>query len=241
MRDGKNKNAPIDPATTETRLNFLRRFRRRLLSLDRRFLASELQKDLFETHRRGPQFVEFPPRSHHGARQIAAHEILLTFDLECVVAIVTLFKRYVADSRNLGQTLAHIFGFESAIAASDFHDYGFAAASATPQIADRIRGHDLAFVDDDDLFTGLLDFGENVCAENDRMIAGQALDQIARFIDLLWIEARGGFVKNQHLRIVNDSLGQSDPLAIPTRQLAELLLLNVRDGAPLANVFDAFG
>ena len=200
-----------------------------------------MQKDLSETHRRGPEFVEFPAGCHHNPREIAAHEILLTFDLECVVAIVTLFKRYVADSRNLGQTLAHIFGFESAIAAGDFHDYGFAAASATPQIADRIRSHDLAFVDDDDLFTGLLDFGENVCAENDRMIAGQALDQIARFINLFRIETRGGFVKNQHLRIVNDSLGQSDPLAITARQLAELLLLDIRDGAALANMFDAFG
>src|SRR5438132_1204908 len=152
----------------------------RLLSLNHRFLASELQKDLFETHRRGPEFVEFPAGCHHNPREIAAHEILLTFDLECVVAIVTLSERYVAHSRNLGQALAHIFGFETAFAAGYFHDYGFAAASATPQIADGIRSHDLAFVDDDDLFTGLLDFGENVCAENDRMIAGQALDQIAR-------------------------------------------------------------
>src|SRR2546425_996194 len=222
-----------------TPLNFLRFFRRRLLSLSRCFLASELQKDLFETHRGGPQFVEFPPRRNHRASDIAAHKILLTFDLECVVAIVTLLKRYIAHSRNLHQALAHIFGFEAAFVADYFHDHGFAAASATPQIADRIRGHDLALVDDDDLFTGLLDFGENVCAENDRMIAGQALDQVARFIDLFRIETRGGLVKNQHLRIVNYSLGQSDPLAIPTRQFAELLLLNIRDGAPLANMFDA--
>src|SRR5437899_2203861 len=102
---------------TSTPSNFLSFFRRRLLSFDRRFLASELQKDLFETHRGGPQFVEFPPRRNHRARDIAAHEILLTFDLECVVAIVTLLKRYVAHSRNLGQALAHLFGFETAFVA----------------------------------------------------------------------------------------------------------------------------
>ena len=62
------------------------------------------------------QFVEFPAGCHHGTREIAAHEILVTFDLECVVAIVTLFKRYVAHSRNLGQSLAHIFGLETAFA-----------------------------------------------------------------------------------------------------------------------------
>src|SRR5207244_3906843 len=178
--------------------------------------------------------------SHHSAREIAAHEILVTFDLEGVVAIVTLFKRYVANSRNLGQALAHIFGFET-VAAANFNDHGLAAASAAPQIADRIRSHDLAVVDDDDLFAGLLDFGENVRTENDRVIAGQTLDQVARFIDLFRIETRGGLVKNQHLRIVNDSLGQSDALAITARQLAELLLLDIRDGAALANMFDAFG
>ncbi len=71
------------------------------------------------------------------------------------------------------------------------------------------------------------------------MIAGQTLDQIAGFIDLFRIESRGGLVKNQHLRIVNNSLGQSDALAITARQLAELLLLNIRDGAALANMIDA--
>ncbi len=73
-------------------------FGRRLLSLNPRFLASQLQKDLFEAHRRGPQFVEFPAGCHHRAREIAAHEILLAFNLECVVAIVALLERYVVCS-----------------------------------------------------------------------------------------------------------------------------------------------
>src|SRR6266704_6224836 len=110
MRTAK-PNALIEAPTRDPRLidshwtplDFFRFFRRRLLSLNHRFLASELQKDLFKTHRRGPQFVEFPAGCHHGAREIAAHEILVTFDLEGIVAIVTLFKRYVANSRNLGQ------------------------------------------------------------------------------------------------------------------------------------------
>ena len=102
-----------------------------------------------------------------------------------------------------------------------------------------IGRHQLALVDDDDLLAGLLDFGQDVRAENDGVIAGQALDQVARLVDLLGIEAGGGLVENQHVGIVNDGLRQADALAVAFGELAEQLVLYIGDGAALADVVDA--
>ncbi len=65
--------------------------------------------------------------------------------------------------------------------------------------------------------------GKDMGAENDGMVAGQALDQVAGFVDLFGIEARRGFVKNQHVGVVDDGLRQTDPLAIAFRELAQKL------------------
>jgi len=46
-----------------------------------------------------------------------------------------------------------------------------------------------------------------VGAENDGVIARQAVNQIAGFDDLFGIEAGGGLVENQNFGIVNDGLG----------------------------------
>jgi hypothetical protein len=56
-------------------------------------------------------------------------------------------------------------------------------------------------------------------AENDRVVAGELLDELACLDDLLRVEAGCRFVENQDLRVVNDCLGESDPLAVPLRQL----------------------
>ena len=107
------------------------------------------------------------------------------------------------------------------------------------QIAHRIGRHDLAFVDDDHLLAGLADFGKDVRAQNDGVIAGQALDQVARLIDLLGIEARGRLVEDQHIGIVDDGLRQADALAVAFGELPDQLVSDVGDGAALAGVIDA--
>jgi len=57
------------------------------------------------------------------------------------------------------------------------------------QIVHGIRGHQLALVDDDDPSHVLLDFRQDVRAQDNRVIAGEAFDQIAGFVDLFGIEA----------------------------------------------------
>jgi len=85
------------------------------------------------------------------------------------------------------------------------------------QIAHGIRGHQLALVDNDDTFAGLFDFRQDVGAQNNGVVAGEALDQVARLVDLLGIESGGRLVQNEHFGIVNDGLCQADPLAVPFR------------------------
>ena len=76
-------------------------------------------------------------------------------------------------------------------------------------------------------------------AENDGVVAGQALDQVARLIDLFGIEARGRFVENQHIWVVNDCLCQTHPLPVAFRQFAQKLVLHIGHKAALAYIIDA--
>ena len=89
------------------------------------------------------------------------------------------------------------------------------------QVGDGIGNHDLAVVDDDHLAAGLLDFGQDVGAENDGVIAGEAGDQLAGFALLFGIEAGGGLIENQHGRVVNDRLGDADALPVAFGKLAD--------------------
>ncbi len=107
------------------------------------------------------------------------------------------------------------------VARADFDQQRFRTARTILQIADGIGGDELAFVDDDDLLAGLLDLRQDVSAQDDGVVAGETLDQLARFIDLLGIEAGSRLVENQHVGIVNDGLRQADALAVALGELAE--------------------
>src|SRR5882762_1369258 len=139
------------------------------------------------------------------------------------------------------QASLHLGGIGEAVACTNFNQQGFGAARAILQIAYGIGGDKLALIDDDDLLAGLLNLRKNVGAQNDGVIAGQALDQLARFIDLLGVEAGGGLVENQHVGIVDDGLRKAYTLAIAFGELAEQLVFYVGDGAAVANVLDALG
>ena len=89
------------------------------------------------------------------------------------------------------------------------------------------------------LLAGLFDLGKNMGAENDGMVAGQAFDQVAGFVDLFGVEAGGGLVKNQYVGIVNDGLRQADPLPIPFGELAQKLVLHVGHKATVTHIVDA--
>ena len=107
------------------------------------------------------------------------------------------------------------------------------------ELLDRIGRNQLAAIDDDDFPANRLHFGKNVRAENNGVIAREALDQFSRFGDLFWIETRCGLIKNQHIGIVNNGLRQTDALPVSFRQFRDQLVSNVGDRAPLHHLIRA--
>ncbi len=95
--------------------------------------------------------------------------------------------------------------------------------------------------DDDDALTGLRDFGKDVRAQDDRVIAGRGelLDELARLDDLLRVEAGGRLVENQHVGVVNQRLREADALLVALRQLAALAIRHVGDARALHHGLDA--
>ncbi len=87
----------------------------------------------------------------------------------------------------------------------------------------------------------MLDLRQDVGAEDDGVISGQAANQLPGLDNLLGIEPGGGFIENEDLGIVDDRLGQPDPLAIPFRELADQLGPDVGHGAALGDFTDAAG
>jgi hypothetical protein len=76
-----------------------------------------------------------------------------------------------------------------------------------------LRDH-APLVDDHDAPAGHRDLREDVRGEHDRVLAAEALDQLARLDDLLGIEARGRLVEDEDVRVVEDGLGEAHALAI---------------------------
>ena len=78
---------------------------------------------------------------------------------------------------------------------------------------------DLAGPDNHHFFAHLSHLWQNVGREHDGMRAGQFFDQGANLDDLLRVESDGRLVQDQHRRIVNNRLGQPDPLPKALGQL----------------------
>src|SRR6516162_6847652 len=80
--------------------------------------------------------------------------------------------------------------------------------------------HHPAVVDDHNLVADLRNLGENVSRQDDGSIRGETTDNTANLPNLSWVKANRRLVEHQYRRIMNQSLGQSDPLAITFGKLA---------------------
>ena len=76
-------------------------------------------------------------------------------------------------------------------------------------------------------------------AEHNRVRAGELLDQLARFDDLLRVEAGGRLVENQNFRIVKNRLREPDALPVTLRELPAVTIRHVVDASASHGVFDA--
>ena len=135
--------------------------------------------------------------------------------------------------------MLHQQGIGLAVPGGDFEQKSFSIAGPRLQVAHRVGGDQLALVDDEHLLAGLFDFRKDVGAENNGVIAGQAFDQVAGFVDLFGIQPRGGFVENQHVWIVNNRLRQTHPLAVAFGEFAQKLVLHIGHKATLAYIIHA--
>jgi hypothetical protein len=77
-------------------------------------------------------------------------------------------------------------------------------------------------VQDDDAVDGLGDLGEDVAGNEDGpSLAGQAAQQGPQPVDAFGVEAVGGFVEDEDLRVAHQRGGESEPLAHPEGELPD--------------------
>ena len=107
------------------------------------------------------------------------------------------------------------------------------------EAVERAGGDDPPAVDDDHTLAHHRHLGQDVRREDDRVGAGQRLDELPDADDLLGIEPDRRLVEDQHLRIGDERLGEADPLAVPLREPPDQPLAHVGDLAPLEHLADA--
>ncbi len=98
----------------------------------------------------------------------------------------------------------------------DVHRLG--TAQPGREVVGRIDRHDPSLVDDDHTVAGLRHFGQDVRAQDDRVITPQTRDQLPCLDDLFGIQPCGRLIQNQHVRVVDERLRQADALPVTFRQ-----------------------
>ena len=122
-----------------------------------------------------------------------------------------------------------------------FHANFLAAFELRGEILRRVHGGDFALVDDHHAVAGHADFRKNVRGENDGVVSGEALDQVADFDDLLGIEADGGLVEDDDVGIVDQSLRDAYALLVAARETLDQLVALVFQVGLFDRVGDAGG
>ena len=90
-----------------------------------------------------------------------------------------------------------------------------------PEVVELVVDGDPAAGDDDHPAADRLDLGHDVRREQDRVPVAQLADQVADLADLDRVEPGGRLVEDQDVGVVDQRLGQADPLAEPSREVAE--------------------
>ena len=100
-------------------------------------------------------------------------------------------------------------------------------------VGDAALGQDLAAVDDRDAGAQLLELGQDVAADQDRLAhRAQLAEQLAQLDPGARVEARGRLVEQQHLRIVDERVGQAQPLLHAAREGLDVGVALARRGRP---------
>ena len=138
-----------------------------------------------------------------------------------------LDARHIADDRG---DLRHV--------ALDLQLQPQIAAGAAFEILDRIDSADLALVDDDDALTDRSHLREDMRREDDRMLAGEILDQIADLHDLRRVKADRRLIENEEFRIAEQRLRKAATLPVALGKIADDAALHIGDAQTLHCVLD---
>src|SRR2546426_81672 len=147
----------------------------------REVFGRQRQEDFFEAHARRARLPQPPAARHDRAGQIAADVAsMLALDLVADHAVFPIRFDDAGDAGDPGER-----GLRIRAVRVHLHVQRFRAAQPRRQVVGRVNRDDTSLVDDDDALTGLRDLGQNVRAQDDRVIAGEVLDELPRFDNLL--------------------------------------------------------
>ena len=98
-------------------------------------------------------------------------------------------------------------------------------------VGDAALSEDLAAVDDRDRGAQLLELGEDVAADEDRLAQrAQLAEELAQLDPRPRVEAGRRLVEEQHLRVVDEGVGQAQPLLHAAREALDVRLALVGRG-----------
>ena len=100
---------------------------------------------------------------------------------------------------------------------------------AVREIFFRVVRYDLTFINNHNPVTDRLNLRQNMRGQNNGMALTKGLDQIPNFDDLLRVEADGGLVQNQNLRITDQRLREADALPVALGKIFDNAVFDVGD------------
>ena len=119
------------------------------------------------------------------------------------IALVGLDRGDLRQRGDVARRGAKLFGLFEAQAD------GVMVARAGLERARRFVRDDAAVGDDDGAGADLVHFFEDMGGDDDQLVLAEFVDEAAHFVLLVRVEAVGGLVQDQHLRVVDQRLGQA--------------------------------
>ena len=111
----------------------------------------------------------------------------------------------------------------------NFDKSQFSALQLVYQIFRGIHRDDPAPINNDDAAASLLHFRENVRGKNNGVVPRPFLNELTYFMDLVGIQSNGGLVQYQNRRIVQQRLGETDPLFVTLGQTSVNPVSDIED------------
>ncbi len=112
-------------------------------------------------------------------------------------------------------------------------------AESSLDVRDATLGQHLAAIDDRDAGAQLLELGQDVAADEDRLAQrAQFAEQLAKLDPCPRVEAGGGLVEEQDLGVVDERVRQAEPLLHAARQRLDVLVALVAEVDELEEVAD---